>query len=227
MTKTLEGMIERALERNGALTPPESTLIRDQVKKWTRDVNEVERVVLVIRHDDACGNGHNTFSMTVDLYERRDPAHPWRLVGCGANPSLIEQRFPEFKGYTKWHLCSTEGPLHYEANTIYHASEIGKDQGQFYVYLDDPERKVKRTLLGIYNRQDLALIQRDYPAGVIDTVVYPNPHAKSADLEAARHCAIWPDATLAQLRNRDLLRARLQGLLHEFKRDVESLGFVY
>lgn len=38
---------------------------------------------------------------------------------------------------------------------------------------------------------------------------------------------IWPEATLEQLQDEEALLARLPGLLEEFKRDVESLGFTY
>jgi hypothetical protein len=31
--------------------------------------------------------------------------------------------FPELAHLTKWHLVSTDGPMHYIANTTYHASK--------------------------------------------------------------------------------------------------------
>ena len=48
---------------------------------------------------------------------------------------------------------------------------------------------------------------------------------KEPDLEAARKTAIWPDATLEQLQDEEQLKARLPGLLAEFRSAVESLGF--
>lgn len=48
---------------------------------------------------------------------------------------------------------------------------------------------------------------------------------KEPDLEAARATAIWPDATLEQLQDEEQLKARLPGLLAEFRAAVESLGF--
>ena len=48
---------------------------------------------------------------------------------------------------------------------------------------------------------------------------------KEPDLEAARASAIWPDATLEQLQDEEQLKARLPGLLAEFRAAVESLGF--
>lgn len=35
----------------------------------------------------------------------------------------IGRVFPEYAHLTKWHLCSSDGPMHYVANTIFHASD--------------------------------------------------------------------------------------------------------
>ena len=48
---------------------------------------------------------------------------------------------------------------------------------------------------------------------------------KEPDLASARTTAIWPDATLEQLQDEEQLKARLPGLLAEFRTAVESLGF--
>ena len=67
--------------------------------------------------DDSCGNGHNTFSMTVDTYKNG------RMIACGCQHDIVEKVFPEYAKYIKWHLCSTDGPLHYIANTMYWQKE--------------------------------------------------------------------------------------------------------
>jgi hypothetical protein len=36
---------------------------------------------------------------------------------------LIGEHFPELQQYFKWHLTSTDGPMHYIANTIYWANQ--------------------------------------------------------------------------------------------------------
>jgi hypothetical protein len=38
---------------------------------------------------------------------------------------------------------------------------------------------------------------------------------------------VWPDATLEQLANRKALEERLPGLMSEFQKEVEALGFTY
>lgn len=53
---------------------------------------------------------------------------------------------------------------------------------------------------------------------------------KERNLDAARSCAIWPEATDEELLSADLdtkLIARLPGLIQEFKQAMESLGFTY
>jgi len=71
-----------------------------------------ESFVATVRHDDRCGNGHNTFSVTAD--------YPG---GGGACHDLIVQHFPELEPVLKFHGCSEDGPLHYIANTTYWAKE--------------------------------------------------------------------------------------------------------
>lgn len=65
-------------------------------------------VVVTIRHDDSCGNGHNTFSITGITYDT-----------CGCIHERIGMYFPELTYLFKWHLCSTDGPLHYIENTMF------------------------------------------------------------------------------------------------------------
>lgn len=65
-----------------------------------------------LRYGDECKNGHNTFSLTVNGGER--------FGGCCHDE--IEKHWPELAHLIKWHLVSSDGPLHYIANTIYHAN---------------------------------------------------------------------------------------------------------
>jgi hypothetical protein len=69
--------------------------------------------------DDECSNGHNSFAITahVTVPKRRD----WEACGCLHED--IAAVYPELAPLIKWHLCSTDGPMHYVANTVYLASE--------------------------------------------------------------------------------------------------------
>jgi hypothetical protein len=50
---------------------------------------------------------------------------------------------------------------------------------------------------------------------------------KEPKLEAARHTAIWPDATLEQLQDKEALLERLPRLIEEFAADMEKIGFTF
>ncbi len=68
-----------------------------------------------VRYDDRRGNGHNTFSITGEIYVpgQRD------CEACGCLHNEIRQALPELAPYIKWHLVSSDGPLHYLENTLY------------------------------------------------------------------------------------------------------------
>lgn len=157
-----------------------STLIEKQEKILTK-VGDGFVFVGTIRFDDRCKNEHNTFSITGGMYDRgymRNEQHKigkngkrYWLGSCGRMDEEFAQYFPEYADLLKWHLCSTDEPLHYIANTVY--------------------------------------------------------HAKNGNLEFAQSSAVWPDATLEDLMDKQSLQLRLPALLDEFRAAIESLGFVW
>lgn len=75
-----------------------------------------------MRFDDECGNGHNTFAITAEVYRiTRGGRKEWEAGGC-LHEDIVEV-FPELEPLIKWHLCSTDGPMHYIANAVYLASD--------------------------------------------------------------------------------------------------------
>lgn len=82
-----------------------------------KEHGENKRIVANIRFDDECGNGHNSFAITGDIYAGK------RFESGGCIHEEIEKYFPELKKYIKWHLVSSDGPMHYVANTVYWAKE--------------------------------------------------------------------------------------------------------
>lgn len=161
-----------------------STLTKKQARtygpKHINGYGKGAEITATVRFDDECGNGHNTFSITADVRvpKQRD------IAAGGCMHEEIAKAFPELAPFIKWHLCSTDGPLHYVANSLYWAGKSGWTKGG----RNDP----------------------------------PN-------LEHFRSTAIWPEATEEDMQNvtDDILKARLQGMLTEFKNAVESLGFVW
>ena len=101
-----------------------STLTKNQKKTFTKYYTEDGqryKITATVRHDDECSNGHNTFTITADIYEIKNGAARWIAGGC--QHEEIKKHFPELAKYIKWHLCGTDGPMHYIANTLYFAGD--------------------------------------------------------------------------------------------------------
>ncbi len=115
----------------------ESKLTKQQYKSFgprpIKGYGEGAAVWAHVRYDDECGNGHNTFSITgsVRVPKQRD------IAASGCIHEEITEAFPELAHLIKWHLCSSDGPMHYIANTVHFASEKdcwGKLKGEPYGY---------------------------------------------------------------------------------------------
>ena len=76
------------------------------------------RVTPTLRYDDSCGNGHNTFAITAEV---RSECGNYTSVGCCHEE--ITTAFPELIPLIPFHLTSSDGPMHYIANTLYHAGD--------------------------------------------------------------------------------------------------------
>jgi len=101
-----------------AVHAADSGRILNQTIKARRELPEAGSALVVkLRFDDDCRNGHESFSITADEYTRG------RLDSCGCLHERIAEVFPEFAPLIKWHLCSTDGPMHYIANTLYAAGD--------------------------------------------------------------------------------------------------------
>lgn len=102
----------------------------------TGETKNYGRVLLKVqvRFDDECGNGHNTLSVTGSIYESplgKSGRKP--LIACGCVHEEILELFPELADAIKFHLCSTDGPIHYIENSLYHTSDKdcwGKRKGE-------------------------------------------------------------------------------------------------
>lgn len=187
----------------------------------------------IVRFDDECGNGHNSFTVTGEIYipGRRD------CEACGMLHEEIAKYFPQLEPLLKWHLCSTDGPMHYIGNTMYLAGDRdcwGLRKGEFRQFLDKKsglplwELDAKYSDFGAYK----AIASETVPAPV--TFTYKpfgqTGEGKDRELDAARRAAIWPEATNEELTSSDLkqrLIDRLPALMQDFKAAVESLGFEY
>ena len=218
---------------------PESKLVRNQKKVMTRVIGR-EKLVVTIQHDDEYGNGHNSFAITGTL-SVKEKNNRWHEYGWGMLHDEVARIFPEIVPYLKWHLCSTDEPMHYVANTMYHAGDkdcwglrkgesrqikngkTGLPCWKLEVVDEDGNEISKRDIKEYVDAEERPTTTYRYEYRLL----YRIGEGKEPDLDAARSCAVWPGATLEQLQDKEALLARLPGLMQEFKEVVESLGLVY
>jgi len=182
---------------------------------------------VVLRYDDRCKNGHNSFSITLDATHSGGCMH-----------DEIAQHWPECAHLIKWHLMSDDGPMHYVANTLWHSS--AKDHNGL---LAGEVRQLRNGRTGepvwqavVFDKDGIAQQVKGYSwidspvkpenDGNIEWIAYNQiGEGKPIDLEAARHCAIAPNATLEQLQDKDWLLARLPQLIADFHADMAALSW--
>lgn len=203
-------------------------------------------VVAEVRHDDRCGNNHNTFSIAGSVYSKEEDNRKesrvidgitWYYESGGCVHDEIVKAIPALAPYIKWHLCSTDGPMHYIANTLYHAGD--RDCNGLR---KDETRQLRNGKTGLLSWK----LQPDGKLpDVIDSATQPTDavtysykpwnrigEGKERELDVARSSAIWAEATDEQLaleprELEKLLIARLPQLMLDFRNAVESLGLVY
>ena len=154
--------------------------------------------------------------------------------------------FPELVSLIKWHLCSTDEPLHYVANTVYLAGDRdhnGLKKGERRQIRNGRTGKLCWKLMAVDKEgNELEVHEIDK---IIDGETQPESkfileyrplchigEGKERQLEAARRAAIWPEATddqisLSKEELTKLLTDRLPALMTEFKATVESCGLIY
>ena len=196
-----------------------------------QDHGQRMRCTVELRFDDNCGNGHNTFAATCDI--ERWERGKFRESGGGADHDTIARIFPELAPLLKWHLVSSDGPMHYLANTIYLAGD--RDHNGL---LKGERRQIRNGKTGA-----LCWVLRGPSTQYFDGPVPPSEcvvtrweplehtgEGKVRELGRARSCAVWPEATDEQLSApraelEAMLLARLPQLIADFRADTEACGF--
>lgn len=205
---------------------------------------EKYQITVKLRFDDCCNNGHEDFAITGDI--KRFYQSKWVEDAGGCIHDEIAKQFPKLAPLIKWHLCSVDGPMHYIANTCYMAGER-----DCHGLLQGEERQIKNGRTGHLawkrvaidadgNQFELHQLDKyadsDTPPKDTLTVKWVpwcrTGEGKDRELDGARHAAIWPEATDAELSvPRDelevALKARLPNLLADFKAAMLDCGFVW
>lgn len=188
------------------------------------------RITVELRFDDECRNGHETFAITADIRE-----NGLEYMG-GCCHDEIAQHFPELAHLIKWHLVSTDGPLHYIANTLYHAGDRdhnGLRAGEV--------RQIRNGKTGLPcwileqaggGKAERYVDAETAPDAPLYRYVPWNRigEGKARELDHARSSAVWPEATDAELCAEPevleaALIARLPALMAEFKSAMLACGF--
>ena len=219
-------------------------------KKHITQDGKPHTIFCEIRYDDKCGNGHNSFAITGVVVrghvkaERPSQVRDSAWEQCGCIHDDIRKHFPEFAHLIKWHRMSSDGPLGYIGNTTYLAStkdcwglEKGEKQQLIHGRTKNPMWELVALVDGVerkvYSIKDVeTLVESAEKPKVLSGGLYYAPcyrigEGKEADLQAARNTAIWSDATLEQLQDKDTLEARLPALITEFKGVIEALGMEF
>jgi hypothetical protein len=239
-THTINGVIGRMHNR---IASEKTGLFVSQKWSASRTFKEPgykkgSRITVELRFDDECKNGHQTFAITAHVQEPREK--DWAMCGCLYEE--ISKYFPELAHLIKWHLTSTTGPMHYLANTTYHASardHNGLLKGEKRQIVNS---RTKRPCwkLGYIDAEGNEV---DKPRDYLDSETKPDcevrlayvplwrvGEGKERDFKAARSCAVWADATdetlsLPKSELSALLLARLPQLIADFKADMLKIGF--
>lgn len=206
-----------------------SVLVKNQTKtygpKTVKENDETIYITAVVRYDDQCGNGHNTFSITGDIKYGKGGS------SGGCIHEEIAKHFPMLAPYIKWHLTSSDGPMHYIANTLYHVDQHEPNRAWvYYTGAIDPLNigGTGERLLGYLKRSEIEDKEIEGKEGY--RINWDEKTAKTRNLDHARSSAVWPDATDEELLDPNLkqrLEERHASLMQEFRSAVESLGFVF
>ena len=111
-----------------------STLTKSQTRElgpreYTKD-GQKYRITATVRMDDCCGNGHNSFAITADIDRKSKGNGHWYQSGGGCCHDVVRRALPELAHLIRWHMCSTDGPLHYLENAHFWAGHRGHCDGK-------------------------------------------------------------------------------------------------
>lgn len=179
------------------------------------------------------------FSITGETWELGRPKIDKYSLSCGS--LNIGYYFPELAHLDKYHLMSIKEPMHYVANSLYHASnrdhwgllkgekrqiKNGKTGQPCWtmVAIDKDGNEVELYTLNKY--KDAETQPEDEGLTVQWRPLWRVGEGKEPDLEAARRSACWPEARLEDF-TEEKLRARLPELLKQFRHDVEAAGIAW
>lgn len=143
---------------------PESQLVKNQTKTFgPRKLNDRETITATVRYDDECGNGYNTFAVTAEIRNRigRPSIH-----ACGCLHDEVSKAFPELNPIIKWHLVSTDGPMHYVENTQYWVREGNLEYARSAAVWPEASADQLRDVTELENRLPKLMVEFKRECGI-------------------------------------------------------------
>lgn len=105
-------------------TTAKNTEKTNSLKFSTSKIIGGEDMTVTIRLNDDCGNGHQDFSITGDIYKANAPKSDKNHLMGGCIHEEILKAFPEFKIFVNLHLCDFDGvPMYAVGNGFYHLTQ--------------------------------------------------------------------------------------------------------
>jgi len=160
----------------------------------------------------------------------------------GTHYSLISKAIPEIAHMVKYNQMRKTGPEKesYIRDTMFLAGSLdvkgllkGEKRQAISYYeklprwhlrpIDDEGNEIESPLPSTCCKEEKPT--KTFKMGFVPVIDIGIGH--EPDLEAARSSAVWPEATLEQLRDKEALESRLPALINQFKTDLENLGFVW
>lgn len=107
-----------------------STILYDKrIRTNVHNLPNGKVLAVKLRYDDDCKNGHNSFSITGDLWSsrrgyeanQRDKNNElaFERGGC-IHDEIMQYRGKQYGHLIRWHLVRDDGLMHYVENTLYH-----------------------------------------------------------------------------------------------------------
>ena len=112
---------------------PATKIVREQLRTYgpvpISGYGVGAMITAIVRFDDRCGNGYNTFSITAEVTTPESRRRCATETG-GCMHDEVAAALPELAPLLKWHLVSTDGPLNYVENTMYWLGHRGYTNGK-------------------------------------------------------------------------------------------------
>lgn len=103
---------------NTTTQTPASNNLRHTIDTFANEGNSMR---IKIRLNDECGNGHQDFAITADIFEKGKPKIDKYIMMCGCCHDEIIAAHPELKIFVDLHLCDYKGiPMYAVENGYYH-----------------------------------------------------------------------------------------------------------